>query len=70
MTQLFRFETIELKVAKPYISLENFSQKVTFTLLILFHGDTRWHRWLKHYATSRKVVGSSPDQVIEFFQFA
>jgi hypothetical protein len=23
--------------------------------------------WLRHYATSRKVAGSNPDEVIEFF---
>jgi hypothetical protein len=25
--------------------------------------------WLRHYATSRKVSGSIPDEVIELFQF-
>jgi hypothetical protein len=25
------------------------------------------HRWLKHYATSRKVTGSIPDEVTECF---
>jgi hypothetical protein len=29
------------------------------------HPDTRG--WLRHYATSRKVAGSIPDEVIEFF---
>jgi hypothetical protein len=24
-------------------------------------------KWLRHYATSRKVAGSSPDEVIGFF---
>jgi hypothetical protein len=24
--------------------------------------------WLRHYATKRKVTGSMPDEVIEFFQ--
>jgi hypothetical protein len=28
---------------------------------------TRWRRWLRHYATSRKVAGSRSDEVIEFF---
>jgi hypothetical protein len=28
----------------------------------------RWRSWLRHYATSQKVVGSSPDEV-NFFQF-
>jgi hypothetical protein len=26
-----------------------------------------WHSWLRHCATSRKVVGSIPDGVIELF---
>jgi hypothetical protein len=26
-------------------------------------------KWLRHYATSRKVAGSRPDEVNEFFQF-
>jgi hypothetical protein len=25
------------------------------------------HSWLRHYATSRKVAGSIPDEVIGFF---
>jgi hypothetical protein len=25
--------------------------------------------WLRHYATSRKVAGSSPEEVMDFFQF-
>jgi hypothetical protein len=25
--------------------------------------------WLRHYATNRKVTGSRPDEVNEFFQF-
>jgi hypothetical protein len=28
---------------------------------------TRWHSWLRHYATSQKVVGSIPDGVIGIF---
>jgi hypothetical protein len=29
--------------------------------------DTRWHRRLRHYAICRKVEGSSPLEVTEFF---
>jgi hypothetical protein len=29
----------------------------------------RWRSWLSHYATSRKVPGSSPNEVDFFFQF-
>jgi hypothetical protein len=28
-----------------------------------------WRTWLKHYATSRKVVGSNPEEVIGFFNW-
>jgi hypothetical protein len=30
-------------------------------------GDTRLRSWLNRYATSRKVAGFIPDEVIEFF---
>jgi hypothetical protein len=30
-------------------------------------GGTRWHSWLRHFATCRKVAGSIPDEVIGFF---
>jgi hypothetical protein len=35
---------------------------------VLETGGTRERSWLRHYATSRKVAGSSPDEV-NFFQF-
>jgi hypothetical protein len=28
---------------------------------------TRYRSWLRHYATSRKVANSYPDEVIDFF---
>jgi hypothetical protein len=33
-----------------------------------FVRGTRWPVWLRHYATSRKVAGSIPDEVTGFFQ--
>jgi hypothetical protein len=30
-------------------------------------GGTRWRSWLRPYATSRKVAGSIPDEVIGLF---
>jgi hypothetical protein len=36
------------------------------SLLIVTWG-TRWRSWLRHCATSRKVAGSIPNGVIEFF---
>jgi hypothetical protein len=30
---------------------------------------TRYRSWLRHYATSRKVAGSIPDEVIRFFKW-
>jgi hypothetical protein len=35
-----------------------------------FHfGGTRWRSWLRHYATSWKVAGSIPDEVIGFLNW-
>jgi hypothetical protein len=30
---------------------------------------TRWHSWSMHYATSRKIACSIPDEIIEFFNW-
>jgi len=32
-----------------------------------FQWGTRWHSWLRHCSTSRKVAGSIPDGVIRIF---
>jgi hypothetical protein len=48
----------------------NFSLKTILPqngLVYLIKGGTRWYSWLRHYATSRKVAGSSPDEM-DFFQ--
>jgi hypothetical protein len=39
---------------------------ITFEPDYYYYRGTRWHSWLRHYATSRKVTGSSPDEV-DFF---
>ena len=36
------------------------------TLQFVLEG-TRWHNWLMHCATSRKVAGSIPDYIIGIF---
>jgi hypothetical protein len=36
----------------------------------IYVGSTRWRSWLRHYATSRKVVGSIPDEVTGFFNWS
>jgi hypothetical protein len=33
----------------------------------IFIGDTWWHSWLRHCATSQKFVGLIPDDIIGFF---
>jgi hypothetical protein len=33
-------------------------------------GGMRWRSWLRHNATSRKVAGSIPDEVIGFFSWS
>jgi hypothetical protein len=34
------------------------------------HRGTQQHSWLRHYATSQKVAGLIPDEVIAFFNSA
>jgi hypothetical protein len=49
----------------------------TVCLSAMFRKETRLHRtaiysqrsWLRHYAPSRKVAGSIPVEVNDFFQF-
>jgi hypothetical protein len=36
-------------------------------IIIIVIGVTPWRNGLRHYATSRKVVGSIPDKVFGFF---
>jgi hypothetical protein len=38
-----------------------------FHLSFQINGGTQWCSWLRHCATSQKVVGSIPDGVIEIF---
>jgi hypothetical protein len=49
------------------MEVEFWHQLLYFFMWILstFRG-MRWHSWLRHYATSRKVAGSNPDEV-DFF---
>ena len=46
-------------------STENRIERIMKDLLTSFHCE--YQQILKHYATSQKVVGSSPDEVTEFF---
>jgi hypothetical protein len=43
------------------------------SVILMFLVETgegmQWHSWLKHYATSQKIVGSDPEEVIGYFQF-
>jgi hypothetical protein len=52
----------------------NISNKYNTVIVLSFYlktnrerGGTRYRRWLRHCATSRKVAGSIPDEVIVFF---
>jgi hypothetical protein len=36
-------------------------------LYVLMNSCTRWRSWLRHYATSQKVAGSSPTVDIGFY---
>jgi hypothetical protein len=40
-----------------------------FLAMLIDVWGTRQRSWLRHYATSRKVAGSSPDEVVGLFSF-
>jgi hypothetical protein len=42
---------------------------INFVSLSLAFRGTCQSTWLRHYATSRKVAGSIPDEIIGIFQF-
>ena len=50
---------------KPYLTL---GCQWIFVLTVDIWG-TRWRSWSRHCATSRKVAGSIPDDVIEIFNW-
>jgi hypothetical protein len=46
----------------------HFSQFSALYFIHLYYRGMQYRSWLRHYATSRKVAGSIPDEVIGFFQ--
>ena len=50
----------------PRINTRRKAEYHNLTILVL---GMRWHSWLRHCATSRKVVGSIPDGVIGIFHW-
>jgi branched-subunit amino acid transport protein len=42
---------------------------LVFSDVRMINESTRYPSWLRHYATSRKVAGSIPDEVTEFFNW-
>ena len=38
-----------------------------YVYMYIYIWDTRWHSWLRHCVTSRKVTGSIPDVVTVIF---
>jgi hypothetical protein len=54
--QHYLYQSSSESKSKFYSSLKNHA------------GGKRWHSWFRHYATSWKVTGSSPDEV-DIFQF-
>jgi hypothetical protein len=67
------FIIIAVRTGNPK-SLHNIIYKQSYDLQFVFQlylyteivWGTQWRSWLRHYATSRKVAGSSPDDV-DFF---
>jgi hypothetical protein len=57
-----------------FVSLYYLSDKLRAINIILgayrrLHGGTRLRSWLRHYARSRKVAGSIPDEIIKFLNW-
>jgi len=42
---------------------------ITYRTVEFHNRGTRWRNWLRHSVSSRKVAGSIPDGVIEFFHW-
>jgi hypothetical protein len=57
--QPYRYESISIQ----------FLDAVLFMYSSFIEGVTLWRSWLRHCATSRKVVGSIPDGVTGIFNF-
>jgi hypothetical protein len=55
-----------VKCRKPIFKIIYNFQMVFFFFIL---EGARYRTWLRHYATSRKVVGSIPDEVIGFFSW-
>jgi hypothetical protein len=51
------------------LSQYNFVTNTNYEPSRYVNGRTGWRSWLRGYATSRKVAGSSSDEVIGFSQF-
>jgi hypothetical protein len=46
-----------------------FNYSVDLEIYVQFMWSTRWRSWLRRWATSRKVTGSTPDGVIRIFHW-
>jgi hypothetical protein len=61
----------DLRFLQQWLCEDNFflryddvtSQETVIFCVPYYKWCTRWRSWLRHYATSQKVVGSSPDDV-------
>jgi len=55
------------KFERAVIMLSECGSPNNILLVLIWLGGTRWRSWLRHRATSRKVAGSIPDDVIGIF---
>jgi hypothetical protein len=58
-----------LRILTYSLSLKKRAFFSEFYVCICIHGGTRWRRWLRHRATSRKVADSIPDVVTGILHF-
>jgi hypothetical protein len=58
-----------LATARSWYNQIEVQKRSWFSRLLSSKWGTRWRSWLMHYATSRKITGSIPDEVIGIFNW-
>jgi hypothetical protein len=53
----------------PFLDRRRYNFTTNSVWISYIFGGTRWRSWLRHYATSRKVAGSIPDEAIGFLNW-
>jgi hypothetical protein len=65
-------EKTKIKLIRLFLYVHILKLHILLSFLLFYTnykmpGDMRWRSWLRHYATSRKVADSTPDEVTGIF---